>query len=407
MGGTQEVLAVAMKITASKLRLVGLIGLLVLAGLIAIPRWLSVTSAEGVLNGRAIVVRAPLDGRLDGRLPAIGDPVVSGDRIAVIEPLPQPGERREALRVVAEIAELDGRIDALLLGLGTLEDLSEEAAARSELHASRSAERAEQRLLAATAEMEAARASLAFAKEREAALKKLAAAGAVASLEASEARSAAGVAEARVSAAAADLEQARIEAQAAHLSVNLMDGQNDVPYSRQRLDDLRLRRVLAETEVSGLTARRDALQSIVDQTSRGRILTAPVDAVVWRRLVASGSDVTRGEEIMVLVDCSDVFVQARIAETEVADIAVGDPVVVEIAGRPGSLLGTVATSRGTADEMRRDDGVAGLQPVGDGRWVQLEIALDPQDLRIGDSSFCDVGAGARISFPRKIDRSWF
>jgi multidrug resistance efflux pump len=392
-----------MKLRASKFRIAGMLLLLGLAGSIVVPRWISVGSVDGVLNGRMIVLRAPADGRLQGRMPAVGDPVGKSDTIASMLLQEQPQDRRDAARAAVEAAEATARLTALRAQLEQNEGAAVGLLARADKFQSGAIGVANQKRAAAEARLAEADAALVFLSGKAKKVGAMRKVGAVSQVEADEAAAVAKGAVERKVAAAAELSEAKIEATAAAERINLKDSQNETPYSAQRAHQLETERAAINTEIAGLEAKVAEMKASSADISSLWLITSPADAVVWRRLVALGSDVVKGQAVTQLVDCNDLFVDAEVEEGDAASIGVGSMVDVRIAGRPGSVQGEVRIKRGAGADLGDGDSAAGVSGPGGAKMVSLEIRIDPAEVRIGDDSFCNVGASARIAVPRKFD----
>lgn len=390
--------------SASRLRILAALGLAGLAAWVYIPGLINVTASEAQLNGRAIVLRAPIDGRLSVKLPTIGDPVAPGDVVAEIVPARNESLEREAARLAGEIAAAGKRKAGVESEIAEIDRLETELLTQVEGWQAASVVRARHKDAASKAAVIAAQKVAAAANAEAKKAAEMVVNGVLGKIEGDRAAARAAEATAAVSHAKAEAERATIEAKSAENGLNLSDGQNDVPYSRQKLQELGLRRI----EIASRGAEIDAVIASLE-TQREEILRsasvawkveAPSDAVVFRRLIAGGSDVLKGQEMLILVDCNDLFVEARFPMKEVANIAIGTEARIEIAGRPGHVIGKVTAARGWAAGQANDDAASALQAPDEKRYGLIEIAVAAKDLRIGDNSYCKIGAGARVSFDR-------
>lgn len=390
--------------SASRLRIVAALGLAGLAAWVYVPGLVSNTASEAQLNGRAIVLRAPLDGRLGAKLATVGDPVTVGDVVAEILPGRNEALERDAARLAGEIAAAGKRRAGVDAEIAEIDRLETELLAQVEGWQAGSVVRARHKDAAAQAAVTAAELVSAAATLEAKKTKEMVQAGVLGKIEGDRAAARAAEAVAAVSLAKSESERAKIEAKSAEDGLSLGEGQNDVPYSRQKLQELGLRRIEIASRGAEIDAVITALetqqQDILRSATTAWAIAAPADAVVFRRLAAGGSDVLKGQELMVLVDCNDLFVEARFPMKEAANIAIGTEAKIEIAGRPGFVIGKVSAARGWASGQASDDTASALQAPDQDRYSLIEIAVAAKDLRIGDDSYCKIGAGARVSFDR-------
>lgn len=98
----------------------------------------------------------------------------------------------------------------------------------------------------------------------------------------------------------------------------LGQGNNDSPYSKQRMDQLVIELSLAETAVKEAEHRIQGIdQQIEKEQERIRKdkkfkISAPFDCLVWQKPLTEGSTVVKGTELVVLLDCSTYLVSVLI-----------------------------------------------------------------------------------------------
>jgi multidrug resistance efflux pump len=122
------------------------------------------------------------------------------------------------------------------------------------------------------------------------------------------------------------------------IHVGPSDGRNDLPYSAQRLHELsfRIEEIRAslqqdEAKLAQLLRHLGAEEERLDLRSQFTA-KAPVDWVVWRRHVVSGTAIKADSPLLDLIDPTEVFVDAVISESDLSKVRLGDTAHVRISG---------------------------------------------------------------------------
>src|SRR5688572_2578046 len=130
--------------------------------------------------------------------------------------------------------------------------------------------------------------------------------------------------------------------------------------AHQRVEVLNTARVKAETQVT-------RLQSVVDQAQLNLSYTtiaAPIDGTVGARSLRVGQYVQAGTQLMAVVPLHAVYVVANYKETQLTNVAAGQPVEIEVDAFPGHVV------KGHVDSLSPASG--------------LEFALLPPDNATGN-----------------------
>ena len=173
--------------------------------------------------------------------------------------------------------------------------------------------------------------------------------------------------------------------------------------AHQRVEVLNTARVKAETQVTRLQAVVDQAQLNLSYTT----ITAPIDGTVGARSLRVGQYVQAGTQLMAVVPLHAVYVVANYKETQLTNVAAGQPVEIEIDTFPGH------TVKGHVDSLSPASGLEfALLPPDNAtgnftkivQRIPVKIAIEPSDalagrLRAGMSvepvidtrSFADAG----------------
>jgi multidrug resistance efflux pump len=287
---------------------------------------------EARINARVIPVHAPIEGQVVVAPPAPGTPLARGDVATVIANPALDRGRYEQL--VTERAMLAARVEAADRQVAELAALRLAFNERLERFRVANLRRSESRIREAKAELEVA-ASIAAERHDEADRKR--------NLGSDGVASPAAVLSARRAAEQADVEAARLRITAERLAdehaaleegVLVGEAQNDVPYSQQRVDEIRLREVEIVAQRREDQARLTALnQAIAVESQRlGRLARAevrvPASGILWQSLAVEGTSVGPTSELFTMIDCTELVVTAKF------------PVRVDPAGSAGDRAGS-------------------------------------------------------------------
>lgn len=376
--------------------------LLIVGGWAFLPQVFVLTGTESVVSGRVLVLRSEIDGRVAGALPEPGTVLPAGATVA--EVVGRLTDERAMRRLEGEIEAIDRRLDTIAQTRSTLE--TTRAALESRAAAFVAHERLETaaELAAAEAALTAARAEADLARQEAERRERLAANGHASTADLEAARRTVRVAEAVVDARAAERDAVRARLAAVDDGFSSDQGQNDVAYSRQRVDEIDLRLTDLAAEAGNLAARRGQARQELEAErawlarSAGETLTAPTRSVVWRLPVASGSDVTVGEPVARLLDCSDLFVEVHIDERDAVAARPGGEVDVVLTGGGPTVTGRVATVRGGAAAFENGSLAATVGERHTRRTVAVVVRLDAAALAAEEAAFCHVGRSATVQF---------
>jgi multidrug resistance efflux pump len=167
------------------------------------------------------------------------------------------------------------------------------------------------------------------------------------------------------------------------------DGRADVPYSKQRIHDVRLKQIDIEATIQELMVRHAAVarqlrgeeQRVRQRTSH--TVHAPTDGIIWRRHVNVGTRVagqayTQGGSapsiLLHLVNVKELFIDAVVHEKYAGYIHTGDRVRIKFVGSEDEAEGVVkhVMGRGLAwDETL----LAAEPPQADKREIHVLVAF--------------------------------
>lgn len=377
------------------------LALLAAAILVLLPTLTGYTSLDGTVNARFAVITAPIDGVVAATPPKVGTPIDEGQGLLQISNTRV--NRAILTSLEAEQHTAEQRVAALRRQRETLEALAGELDAR--VAAYRTALIADLRR-----ELDILREALQVSEAQQVAAaselvrrETLGTTGIVAESAVEQARAARITSGGQVE--TTRLGARRIEERLAALEQGVFvgDGQNDVPYSRQRRDDILIQiadidQRIAENETRAEeTALQLAEETLRVQSLTGATLAAPFDGVVWRNNVVNGSNVVVGNELMRMLDCRDLFVDILVPEVDYDEIFPGRSAEVRLLGRADVIRGEVLSVRGSAAVVEEVT-LAATPPAAQGRNARIRVALEPSDLNDDFLNYCQVGRSVQVRF---------
>jgi membrane fusion protein (multidrug efflux system) len=152
--------------------------------------------------------------------------------------------------------------------------------------------------------------------------------------------------------------------------------------ARQRIEVLNTASAKVETQVT-------RLQSVVDQAQLNlsyTTITAPIDGTVGARSLRVGQYVQAGTQLMAVVPLHAVYVVANFKETQLTNVAAGQPVEIEVDAFPGHLV------KGHVDSLSPASGLEfALLPPDNAtgnftkivQRIPVKIAIEPSDALAG------------------------
>lgn len=370
------------------------------AAVILYPRLFTDIRSNGTINARMITIQAPISGTIVRSPIEVGELVNEGDILSRISDDTEPQGVITSLTIERELLAV--RVEALSKRIVEVEAIETELEIRVGRYARQTVENLKHRHDEASAREKLWQAVL---KERASSLdrqERLLKTGAGTPARVDEATSLVMQAREEVNRARADVQRLTQEYEAAELGIFVNAGQNDVPYSRQRLDEVRLSLADLRMQLSEAASRRKAtdLQLSVESARAERrenaTVRSPNKGIIWRRLVANNSVVTKNNDISKILDCSRLFVEVGISESSAEDVFIGQPVSVRIQGSKRTFDAKVTEIRGTRSVSPGLEYAA--QPP-DLKRDEVLLVAEWSDPSIYDtpSNFCNVGRRAEVS----------
>jgi len=358
-------------------------------------------SADATINARLATIRAPISGELSFAVDRIGTVVGSNERL---------GEINDRRADTSRISELSLRRDQLFAEIEEVRSRRRAVEAARKVLTTQVTAYKRGRIAQLQARIDEAEAQIdvAEAQEREAhqalkrarALRKRSVATA-ASLDKAEA--AYKVAVKQREAARQRKAFLEVELSAARQGTYLGDSYNDAPYSWQQIKRLDLRLNELDAQLKSLQQRR---AQITDQLANTRVrisrmshadLRAPVNGIVWDFLANSGETVSKGQDLLRVVDCDSAVISASVSERLFNRLRRGDAAQFRLLGGDRAYEATVARLAGSGARGRYEMLAVSASPE---QLTGFDVLLSVNDPDFNAGQGCAVGRTGRVVFTK-------
>lgn len=393
------------------------VALAVTAAVVLLPAITGFTSLDGTVNATVVTIAAPIQGTVVDAPPKPTTPVTPGEQLFIIEN--NLVNKSNLTEFAAELDATRERLASMTTQEQELQALSSDLEKRLELFQRQMVENLEKAVALQQERIGIADAKHVDSQSDLSRKQQLRTGGYVAESEFERVRMAQLVAHREADSSRIELERLGRQLEAAQRGVFVNDGHNDVPYSRQRIDeikitlaDLQAKRREQESRVQKLSQQLEGETERIKGLSSASI-RSPLAGVVWRRLVTAGSHVEQGMDLVRVVDCNELFVDIIVAEVDYDETYAGRPAEVRLLGRDDVLQGKVVAVRGSAADSD-EKGLAATPPQSKGKTARIRVQIAASDLNRDYANFCHIGRTAQVrfetrSFPLKrwVRSLWF
>lgn len=389
-------------------------------GFLGLPAWFftpgiwTITSTQAIVNAELVTLTSPIEGVVTHEPPPLGQFVTKGSSLLQIQGLTADHKYLDGLK--AEAATAASRIAAIKDHRAKTESLKHELETGFGKYKDSMVQRLTHELAEAKSEADAAEVMLRQRESEENEETAIARRSMGSQRELNQARFTTEVARRNLERARTAV--ARLADQLESMKMGVFtgpgDSRNDVPYSRQKIDDLTVGQLADDERIQEERARLAQLEhqiqteSSLAQRRSGYDLKAPGDGIVWRHHVTSDSSVTPQSSLLQLLLASSIFVDASLPEKFADDIGPGDKVMVRPMGSNLEVRGTVRYLIGE-DAREKDDTLAARTPELGRHEVHVIIDLEQDFAGSPDFNQCFIGRRVEVRFPgitRSLLRTW-
>ncbi len=383
-------------------RAIGL-GIALIAAVVLLPAMASFQSINAIVNTHYVVIKSPIEGALNGFSKMPGQPIEQGEELVRIS---NTRFKESAVNEMAvEQKTLAERSLGLQRHLKNLQQLQKDLQNRVSVHRTHEFLRLEEQLAQAKSEKKAQESLIReqqLIAQRNALLLKE---NFISSAQSEAAQYALEVTQSRL-----DIFQARIrlletEKQAVQRFVYLGEGRNDVPYTQQRLDDVRLQITEVAARLRENEQRSADIQWQISKerdnmaVSREVLLQSPSKGVLWRKFGSNGTEVVIGTDLAHVITCEHLFLDVAVPESSLESFQIGKPVQYRLIGTNQWLTGHIQAVTGSGNNLQDVTLVAQLQR--EKKDARIFVKIDSSDLNKPQENLCYAGRKVDVKVPRE------
>jgi multidrug resistance efflux pump len=390
---------------------------LVCAVLAILPGVTGHTSLDGTVNARFAVLSAPIEGTVLQTPPKVGTPLQAGAHLIGIRN--ERVNRAVAASLDAELETIRKRVAALDSQRQQLGRLRNDLDERLKEFQTATLFNLDQAIATVRLRMTINEAQQLATNSEFQRRQTLGANGVVAGSQVEQARAAQAVSTGEGQVARTELNRLLQQIEAVKRGIYVGDGRSDVPYSRQRMDEVTIQLADVDARLKENEARAEQIEKqLAEELDRikrleGTVITMPFEGVLWRNNVVVGTNVVVGHELIRVLDCRDLFVDILVSEVDSDEITPGRDAEVRLLGRGDVLAGKVLSVRGTAAVVEESI-LAATPPQSRGRSARIRVSLQKSDLEKDYENFCQVGRSVQVRFEtrafplrRWVNSLWF
>lgn len=378
--------------------------LLCLVAYIYIPHMIYTISSNAVINAKSIIIRSPIEGNLIFGPPNIGTELKEGDIIAKIHNSNIDRESVEELNT--DLISFSGLLEYLEKEKSNLYKLNEFLLKDMEYYKKSLEEYIffqikEEELRVEEIEQSLKESELELKRETDLKKKGFTSNSKYEDSLYKKIRFEKELKQAKVKVERLKVDQKRIKE---GLFINF-DGRREVPYQKQRMDDITMRISTINTQENEHKSRVENIKRRLSiEKKRIERLTyheikAPSMSVIWRSFLSPGSIVGAKNPVVEILDCSNVYVDMSVHERFFEKINPGHIAEVKVVGSKKMIKGRVVGIRGGNLSSKSASGsfVAKI-PIKHHKEMQVLIKIDESELKKSKGDFCHVGRNAKVYF---------
>lgn len=380
------------------------LAILIIAAVVIVPAMANFQSVNAIVNTRYVAIKSPIDGSLEAFSKMPGQAIEEGEELLRINNTRFKESAVNEMEV--EQKTLAERSQGLEQHLKNLKQLQKELQNRVTVHRSHEFLRLEEQLAQARSEKKAQeslmREQLLLTQRNNLLVKE----NFISSAQNEAAQYALEVTQSRLEIFQARIQLLETEKKAVQNFVYLGEGRNDVPYTQQRLDDIRLQ----ITDVSARLRENEQRSSDVQlqigkerekmALSRSATIRSPSTGVLWRKYGNSGTEVVTGAELAHVINCENLFLDVAVPESSLGSFEIGKPVQYRLMGSTKWLSGSIDAATGSGNNLQ--DVTLAAQLNREKKDARIFVKIQASDLDKPQQNLCYAGRQVDV----KVQRQW-
>ena len=379
------------------------IGIVLIAAVVMVPALASFQSINAIVNTHYVTIKSPIEGALDGFAKMPGEPIAQGEELVRISNTRFKESAVNEMEV--EQKTLAERSLGLQQHLKNLQQLQKELQKRVLVHRTHEFLRLEEQLAQAQSEKKAQESLIReqqLLAQRQALLVKE---NFISPAQNEAAQYALEVTQSRLDIFKARIRLLETEKQAVQSFVYLGEGRNDVPYTQQRLDDVRLQITEVSARLRENERRSADVQMQISQeresmaVSREVRMQSPSTGVLWRKFGNNGTEVVIGTDLAHVITCDNLFLDVAVPESSLESFQIGKPVQYRLIGSTPWRTGHIHAVTGSGNNLQDTTLVAQLQR--EKKDARIFVKINAADLDKPQENLCFAGRKVDVKVPRE------
>ncbi|MBD2078187.1 HlyD family efflux transporter periplasmic adaptor subunit [Phormidium sp. FACHB-592] len=361
------------------------------------------TIDTGIVNGRTVRVQSPINGTIKAFYAQPGAVVKQGQVLARIAPTPQ--DEQNILRLQGEISSLDTQIAASQQSLALLQQQLRGLESQDQSIQGANVELAGNDIRRYQAAVDEASAKARSARSDYERYSQLMSEGAVAQQKVDQLKALWQSTEAEVKQAEAVLASAKTshtvlrEGTAFKADDSLLSQRVSLAQTIQTQSTL-----LKTLEVQRVNKKNLLAQAQAIYTSRKDLtVKAPFSGVIYRTEQEQDAQVNRPSNLLTMLDCSNLWVETLVSVDQANRIDGQQPVRVQLAGEPKTLIGDVDLIESVSTIETIKEQTQAITPATPANLinqplVRVTVRIPPSAQQTQAHRFCGTGQTAKLTF---------
>ncbi len=367
-----------------------------------VPNIFSHENIDGVVNANIVTMTTPIEGDLNYQvMPIKGTTVFKDQTIAVVDNVRI--DRSYYFGIKSQLTSNLQKVIALQARHQELAQLKETIASRAELHKSFYLTKLKKQLEIQKHDIAAVNATMEFYKSESSRLSKISHVLSTTQVAQSQANYIKAQNELNSLTAAQQLTEILLNS--AVQGVFLGEGFNDVPYSNQKIDDIKIIQSEITSLVDELQQHNLAMAQQVDEEqtrlnkNQQYTVISPVNGIVWRVIKQPNAPLVINSEIIQLLDCDSVFLDVVVSERYYSSLIPGTTVSYRLYGDDDSKTGVIDSVQGSGI-IDHDTTQSATLDVDGEKEFRINIKINQKDIDKTSNNYCQVGRRVIVKFPR-------
>jgi len=370
-----------------------------------IPFLLSVTSSRSVINTRIVSVTSPINGFVHGVAQEAGRWI---ERDELLFTVSNENQNRSFLNeLLTERRTLAQRIDAFTVQTEDLQQLLTQLGVNVDQYQRFTSDRIAHEIARLEADRAGRQAALSSVRSNLSRQQQLNDNGYARDVEVEDLTFEVQGLEAEISSIAAQIRVLEADQAGLRAGTFVGIGRNDVPYSMQRADEIRI--LLADiaarlcedsTRIAEIDRQILIEQEQLTRTERFEV-RSPMPGVLLRSYIYPGAAVPPDNELIVIADCESIFVDAAVSNRSMDTVMPGMQVSVRLVGSSMQFDGIVSNVYGGASMLALDRTQAAILIDVEDSEIVARIAIDISELPQLRENACYIGRQVSVEFPRE------